>query len=115
MGTPPTGSVERLGLRLSRARDTLSRRHSEALRRLATLSVPPSPSLHDPERVLGRLLLDHAAYLRAVTETLAPVFERCADDAADYAGARSEDFDLVRASVEDFVAPIASAAYLLDE
>ena len=115
MGSIPADPVEYRGVRPIGARDSLGRRHNEAVRRLAALAVPPSPSPYDPNQALRGLLLDQVAYLRVVTETLAPVFERCADDAADCGGARAESFDLVRASVEDFVAPISSAAYLLDE
>ena len=100
---------------LNRDRGTLRGGHSEAVRRLAALPVPPPLSVYDSDQALSHLLLDQAAYLRAVTDALAPVFERCADDAADYGGARSESFDLVRAAVEDFIAPISSAAHGLDE
>lgn len=93
-----------------RARDTLRTRHHQTVCRLAALSVPPAPSVYDSRCELGHLLLDQIAYLRQVTDAVATVFEGAADDGADYAGARAESFDLVRAAVEDFVAPITIAA-----
>lgn len=96
-----------------RQRDTLRARHNETVRRLATLPVPPGPSIYDSHAELGFLLLDQRAYLRAAIEALEPVFARCADDAADHGGARAESFDLIRAAAEDFIAPISSAAETL--
>jgi hypothetical protein len=93
-----------------RERDTLRGRHNEALRRLAALLVPPPPSVYDSRSELGYLLHDQVAYLRQVVDALAPVFERTADDAVDYGGARTESFDLVRAAAEDFIAPLVNAA-----
>lgn len=94
----------------SRLRDTLRARHHETVCRLAALPVPPSPSVYDSRVEIGHLLLEHIAYLRQVADAVATVFERAADDGADHAGARAESFDLVRAAVEDFVAPITIAA-----
>ena len=72
--------------------------------------MPPPPSVYDSRCEVGHLLLDQVTFLRQVIESVAEVFERAADDAADYAGARVESFDLVRAALEDFVAPITDAA-----
>lgn len=55
-------------------------------------------------------MLGHVAYLRQLVDLCGPLFERAADDAADHGGARAESFDIVRAAVEDFVAPITSVA-----
>jgi len=98
-----------------RSRDTPRSRHQETVCRLAALPPPPAPSVYDSRSELGYLLLDQVTYLRQVADALATVFEGAADDGADYAGARAESFDLVRAAVEDFVAPITIAAeHLVD-
>lgn len=91
-------------------RDTLRSRHHQTVCRLAALPLPPAPSVYDSRSELGHLLLDQITYLRQVVDAVATVFEGAADDAADYAGARAESFDIVRAAVEDFVAPITIAA-----
>lgn len=93
-----------------RQRDTLRARHTETVRRLAALPVPPPPSVYDPPSEIGFLLIDHIAYLRAAIDALESLFERCADDAADHGGARAESYDLIRAAAEDFIAPISAAA-----
>jgi len=66
--------------------------------------------VYDSRSEVGHLLLDQIVYLRQIADAVATVFEGVADDGADYAGARAESFDLVRAAVEDFVAPITIAA-----
>ena len=107
---PPERSLSSL-----RMRDTPRSRHQGTVCRLAALPVPPAPSVYDSRSELGHLLLDQVTYLRQVTDAVATVFEGAADDGADYAGARVESFDLVRAAVEDFVAPITIAAeHLID-
>lgn len=79
-----------------RAIDTLRSDHNQMLKRLAALPVPPAPSVYDTHSELGFLLLDQIVYLRALVDAFAPLFERCADDAADHGGARAESFDLIR-------------------
>ena len=95
---------------LQHTRETLRVSYNHTVRRLAALPVPPPPSIYDSRCELGHLLLDQVKFLRQVIDAVAAVFERAADDAADYAGARAESFDLVRAALEDFVAPITDAA-----
>lgn len=91
-------------------RNTLRACHIEAVHRLAVLPLPPTPSVYDPGRELGHVLLDQIAYLRQLVDTVGAVFECVADDAADYGGARVESYDIVRAATEDFIAPITNAA-----
>ena len=93
-----------------RTRDTLRARYQRTVCRLTALPVPPPPSVYDSRCEVGHLLLDQVTFLRQVVDAVAAVFERAADDAADYAGARAESFDLVRAALEDFVTPITDAA-----
>jgi hypothetical protein len=93
-----------------RVRDTLRARHQQTVCRLAALPVPPPASVYDSRPELGHSLFDQIVFLRQIVDSVAAVFERVADDAADYAGARVESFDLVRAAVEDFVGPMTDAA-----
>lgn len=95
---------------LQRERCSLRDRHHQTVCRLAALPVPLPLAVYDTGPELGHLLLDRIAYLRQVVDAVSAVFERAADDAADYGGARIESFDLVRAATEDFVAPITNAA-----
>jgi len=95
-----------------RRADTIRADHNEMVKRLAAMPVPPAASIYDDHSELGFMLSDHVAYLRCVVDAIAPVFERCADDAADYGGAKAESFDIVRGGVEDFLAPIISASDL---
>lgn len=91
-------------------RESLRCVHQEAVRRLATLDAPPPLSVYDPVTEISHVLLEQVAYLRQVVDLCSPLFERVADDAADYAGARAESFDVIRAAVEDYLAPITDAA-----
>lgn len=90
-------------------------RHNQMVLRLTAIPAPPALSVYDARAERAYLLLEHIRYLRSLIDALAPVFEHCADDAADHGGARAESFDLVRAAVEDFVAPIGEAASALTD
>jgi len=92
-----------------RRADTIRADHNEMVKRLAAMPVPPDASIYNAQRRLYRM---EVAYLRCVVDAIAPVFERCADDAADYGGAKAESFDIVRGGVEDFLAPIIWASDL---
>lgn len=91
------------------AADTLRGEHNQMVKRLAALPVPPAPSVYDTHSDLGYLLQDQITYLRALLDAFAPLFERCADNAADHGGAKAESFDLIRGAAEDFIAPIGMA------
>lgn len=84
--------------------------HRETVARLASVTAPPALSVYDPANEIGGLVLEHVDYLRRLVDIFCPIFERVADDAADYGGARAESFEIVRAAIEDFVAPLSDAA-----
>ena len=89
----------------SRALDSLRARHNQAIADLTKLPVPPSPTLFDSHGERAWLLEAHVTYMRACWAALKPCFERCADDARDYTGARIESIDLMDATLDGDIIP----------
>ena len=94
---------------------TLRGWHDAMVAALSRLEVPPAPSVYDRRGDKVWWLQDEARYLRAVVAALSPVFDLAAADAADFAGARVEDFAIVEAAAEDFIAPLVRAAEELED
>ena len=89
----------------AKALDTLRARHNQAIADLTKLPVPPSPTTFDSHGERAWLLESQVAYMRAVWKAVKPVFERCADDARDYCGARVESIDLIDATLDGDILP----------
>ena len=89
--------------------DTLRARHNQAVADLTKMNVPPSPTLYDSPCERAWLLEHQVDYMRAVWAAVKPCFERCADDARDYCGARVMDIDFIDAALADITAGFINA------
>ena|SRR3990167_5357845 len=93
----------------AKALDSLRSRHNQAVADLTKMNVPPSPQLYDSPCERAWLLEHQVDYMRAVWAAVKPCFERCADDARDYCGARVMDIDFIDAALADITAGFINA------